>query len=212
MKHSFLVQWLARVLAGVGVAAVAVEVGVIFWRTSWVVAAVCAAIAAAGLGFAAVTEWRDRRRRLVARARAELSLPDSWTVKLDRPLPGGWVAPIAAIREDGMRFVVDIQSFVSATWSSAPRKAGESPALLDDRDKPLRPDPLPVLIAGALKAGAAPVLWLPRAKDSGTFRHPDSHVVVVTGSARDLKLALQSARRVPANATARKDSDAAQFA
>src|SRR5688572_821644 len=150
MRHSLFVQWLARVLLGLGVAAVSLQIGLIFWRTSWEVAVVSALVAVAGLVYAVHTEWHDRRRRLVARARAELSLPDAWTVKYDRPLPGGWVAPIAAIRDDGMRFVVDIQGFRSATWSSAARKAGELPALVDDRDKPLRPDPLPALVAGAL--------------------------------------------------------------
>ena len=208
MRHSLFVQWLSRMLLGLGVAAVSVQVGLIFWRTSWEVAVVCAAVALGGLGLAAHTEWRDRRRRLVMKSRAAVSLPGTWNVKFDRKLPGGWVAPIAAIRDDGMRFVVDIQGFRSATWRSAERPAGESPVLVDDKDRPLRPDPLPALVDGAVKAGAAPVLWLPRTASSGTFRHPDTHVVVVAGSARDLKLALQSARRVPANAVPRKDTEA----
>lgn len=205
MRHSPFINWLARILLGLGLAAISLQVGLIFWRSWWQVAAGAGAVAIVGLAIAAHAERLERRRRLLKKYVPELSLPTQWSVKFDKRLPGGWVAPVAVIRDDGMRFVVDVQPFRSATWSSAPRKAGASPWLVDAKDRPLRPDPVPVLAKGALSASAAPVLWLPRALEAGTFRHPDTNLVVVTGSARDLKLALQSARRVVANATPPKD-------
>nr|AGU11462.1 hypothetical protein [uncultured organism] len=206
MRHSPFINWLARILLGLGVAAISLQVGLIFWRSWWQVGAVCAAVAVCGIAIAVHAELRERRRRLLKRANAELSLPTQWSVKFDKRLPGGWTAPIAVMRDDGMRFVVDIQPFRSATWSSAPRKPGVSPWLVDAKDRPLRPDPVTALAKGALAASAAPVLWLPRAEEAGTSRHPDTNLVVVSGSARDLKLWLQSARRVTANATPPKDT------
>lgn len=207
MRHSPLINWLAQLLLGLGLATISLQVGLIFGRGWWEVAAGCALVGAAGLALAARAEWIERRRRLVEKSRTALSLPTQWSVKLDKRLPGGWVAPLAVIRDDGMRFVVDIHAFKTATWSSTPGKGSTGPRLVNAKDKPLWPDPVPALAKGALAAGAAPVLWLPKAAESGTFRHPDTNLVVVTGSPRDLKLALQSARRVTANATSPRDTE-----
>jgi len=206
MRHNPLVNWLAQLLLGLGLAGVSIQVGLIFGRGWWEVAAGCAVVALAGLGLAARAEWIERRRRLMKRSRAALSLPTPWSVKFDKRL-GGWTAPLAVIRDDGMRFVVDIQGFRSAKWASAPRKEGAPPHLVNARGRPLWPDPLPSLAKGALAASAAPVLWLPRVAESGTLRHRDAPFMVVTGSPQDLKLALQSARRVTANATSPRDSE-----
>lgn len=206
MRHSPFINWLARILLGLGLAAISIQVGLIFWRSWWQVGAVCAVVALGGIALAVHAELRERRRRLVKRACGELSLPTQWSVKFDKRLPGGWIAPIAVMRDDGMRFVVDIQPFRSATWSSAPRKPGVAPWLVDAKDRKLRPDPVTALAKGGLAASAAPVLWLPRANEAGTSRHPDTNLVVVSGSARDLKLWLQSARRVTANATPPMDT------
>ncbi len=196
MRHSPLVNWLAQLLLGLGLAGISLQVGLIFGRGWWEVAAGCAVVGLAGLAIAARAEWIERRRRLVKRSRAKLALPTSWSVKFDKRL-GAWTAPLAVIRDDGMRFVVDIQGFKSGMWASGPRT---SPGLVDGRGRPLRPDPIPSLIQGALMAGAAPVLWLPRVAESGAHRHPDSNLMVVTGSPQDLKLALQDARLVAADA------------
>lgn len=203
MRSSTFVNWLSRILLGLGVAAISAEVGLIFGHNLWEVAVACGVVAAGGIALAVHAEWQERRRRLVRKARASLALPTQWSVKFDKRLPGGWVAPIAVIRDDGMRFVIDIQGFRDATWASVRRKGESLPTLVDSKDRPLRPDPVPALSQGGVAAGAAPVLWLPRAQEAGTFRHPDTNLVVVTGAARDLKLALQSARRVMANATSR---------
>lgn len=193
MRHSPLVNWLAQILLGLGMAGISLQVGLIFGRGWWEVAAGCAVVGLAGLAIAARAEWIERRRRLVKRSRAKLALPASWSVKFDKRL-GAWTAPLAVIRDDGMRFVVDIQGFKSAVWSSGPRTGRAPPCLVDERGKPLRPDPIPSLTQGALAAGAAPVLWLPGVAESGAHRHPDSNLMVVTGSPQDLKLALQGAR------------------
>ena len=205
MRHSPLINWLAQLLLGLGLTAVSLQVGLIFGGALWQVAAGCAVVGLAGLAIAARAEWIERRRRLVKRSRATLALPTPWSVKLDKRL-GGWTAPLAVIRDDGMRFVVDIQGFKSVTWSSLPREGGTSPHLVTERGKPLWPDPVSSLAKGALAASAAPVLWLPRATETGTFRHPDTNLTVVAGSPHDLNLALQSARRVTANATSSRDS------
>lgn len=204
MQHSPFVNWLARVLLGVGLALVSAQVGLIFGGNWWEVGVACAVVALVGIGIAARAEWVERRRRFLRRHCRTLSLPTPWSVKLDKRMRGGWTAPIAVIRDDGMRFVVDIQPFRSVNWALAPRnrKGDMEPVLVDSRGRRLRPDPTPTLAAGALAASAAPVLWLPRALEAGTHRHPDSNLVVVAGNARDLKLALQSSRRVASNARA----------
>lgn len=204
MHHSPFVNWLARILLGLGLAAVSAQVAFIFGGNWWEVAAGCAAVALVGLAIAARAEWVERRRRFLRRHCRTLSLPAPWSVKLDKRMRGGWTAPIAVIRDDGMRFVVDIQPFRSVSWALAPknRQGVVEPVLVDERGRRLRPDPTPTLEAGALAASAAPVLWLPRALEPGTHRHPDSNLVVVAGTARDLKLALQSSRRVASNARA----------
>jgi len=206
MRHNPLVNWLAQLLLGLGLAGISLQVGLIFGRGWWQVAAGCAVVGLVGLAIAARAEWIERRRRLVERSRATLALPTQWSVKFDKRL-GGWTAPLAVIRDDGMRFVVDIQGFKSATWSPAPGKESSVPQLVNERGRPLWPDPLSPLSKGALAASAAPVLWLPRVAESGTYRHRDTPLMVVTGSPRDLKLALQSARRVTANATSPRDSE-----
>lgn len=195
MRPHISVPWLARILSGLGVAAISLQVGWIFGRSWWEVGAACGVVAAGGIGFAAYTEWRERRERRLRRASRSVSLPASWSVKFSKRTPDGWLAPIAVIRDDGMRFVIDIQQWPEARWSADDGKATDA-WLVDARDRRFRPDPLPQLQKAAIASSAAPVVWLPQAEEAGVYRHRLSHVLLVTGTARDLKNALQAVRAV----------------
>lgn len=205
MRSNFSLNWLARVLGGLAVAAISLQVGWIFGRSWWQVGAVCSVLALGGIGFAVYTEVQDRRRRHTRQASHSVSLPASWSVKFDKRTPDGWLAPIAVIRDDGMRFVIDIRQWRDARWS--PDKEGTTEAWFEDsRGKRLFPDPLPNLQKAAIATSAAPVVWLPQVEEAGTHRHRQSHVLLITGSARDLKNALQAVRAVNRPADAEQEA------
>ena len=83
---------------------------------------------------------RERPQRVLRKARRSLSFPTQWAVKFNKSVPQGGVIPVAVIRSDGVRFVIDIQDFAEADWND-----------------PLRT--LPIKMEGTLEAYA--LLYIP---------------------------------------------------
>lgn len=62
-------------------------------------------------------ELKERPRRVLRKARKSLSFPTQWAVKFDKRVPYGGVIPVAVIRSDGVRFVIDIQGYKDCDWN-----------------------------------------------------------------------------------------------
>ncbi len=201
MRHHTFLTWLSRQLLGFVLVAGSMQ-AIVVAGPGWLhVVLPCALAALAGLAIVIWAELKERPHRLIRKARKSLMLPTQWSVKFGKRMADGSEVAVAVIRADGVRFVIDIRDDPGIRWGTPVDGTGQ-PRLVGERGKPLKPDPIAPLTKAAFKAGAAPVLWLPRAKTTGNLRHPDSNLIVVMGSASDLKHALQSAQIVPTRAPA----------
>jgi len=104
------------------------------------------------------------------------------------------VIPVAVIRSDGVRFVIDIQGYTDAGWNDPIE--GES-LLIGPRGKKFKSDPVAPLMQAASAWGATPVLWLPEARYPRNLRQEGCKLIVVLGGARELKHVLRGAEIVP---------------
>ena len=147
-----------------------------------------------GLALMAHAEQRERPLRMLRKARRSLSFPTQWAVKFDKSVPHGGVIPVAVIRSDGVRFVIDIQGFNDAGWNDLIE--GES-MLIGPRGKKFTHDPVAPLLQAAEAWGATPILWLPEAKHPRNLRQEGCNLIVVLGGARELKHVLRGAEIVP---------------
>jgi hypothetical protein len=108
-------------------------------------------------------------------------------------VPHGGVIPVAVIRSDGVRFVIDIQGYGDADWNDP--IIGE-PLLVGPRGKKFKSDPVGPLMQAAGAWGASAVLWLPEAKTPRNLRQEGCNLIVVMGGARELKHVLRGAEIV----------------
>jgi len=194
MRTQHFASWLAKMLLGFGLFLGGLEVTRMMWGTWWEVA--MAGVVAAVLGFTlmAFAEHRERPQRVLRKARRALNFPTQWAVKFDKSVPQGGVIPVAVIRSDGVRFVIDIQGFSDAGWNH--QIAGE-PLLVGPHGKKFKNDPAAPLIQAAAAWSATPILWLPEAKHPRNLRQDGCELIVVLGGARELKHVLRGAEIVP---------------
>jgi len=196
MRQNSIVGWLTQLLAGLTVAGAGIEAIAVFGASLWYVTVGGVLACLVGAATVVRAELRERPQRVVRKARRTLHFPTQWSVKFNKRIVHAGVVPVAVIRADGVRFVVDIHPCKSATWGTPTDGTGQTP-LVGANGKRLAPDPVPSLLQAAIAASAAPVLWLPEATSTKNLRHPESNLIVVMGSARDLKHALQSAEIAP---------------
>ncbi len=194
MRNSNLVTWLGQMFLGFAMLVGGIEVAHTFWGLAWETVAGAGMISLAGLALAVFGELRERPRRLLRKARASLNLPAQWAVRFDKSVPHGGVLPLAVIRADGVRFVIDIQGERSADWEL--QDDGQF-QLVGHDGLPLKNDPVTPLMNAAAAWGATAVLWLPDAAAPHNLRREGSNLIVVMGDARDLKHALRGAEIVP---------------
>jgi len=199
MRDNAFLNWLGQTLLGFVLVGGSLQVAWMFGLGFYAVSIPCGVVALVGIAIITRAELIERPRRILRNARRSLSFPTQWSVKFDKRLACGGVIPIAVIRSDGVRFVIDISGETSVHWGTPVDGSGEAP-LVGAKGKPLRPDPIAPLTKAALTASAAPVLWLPQAAQANNLRHPQSNLIVVMGTARDLKHALQGAEIVPPRA------------
>lgn len=194
MRHKTFASWLAQLVLGIAVFVAGVEWARLAWATGWEGVAAGAVIATLGLTLVVLAELRERPLRVLRRARRALSFPTQWAVRFDKSVPGGGVIPVAVIRSDGVRFVIDIQGFAEADWNDP--LIGE-PLLLGPRGRKFQNDPVAPLMKAAQAWGATAVLWLPEAKAPRNLRQDGTNLIVVMGGARELKHMLRGAEIVP---------------
>jgi hypothetical protein len=216
MQSNSFFNWVAQIAIGLALIGVSVEVGIIFGRHSWTIWAACAVVCCMALGLIVFAEWREAPRRMLRKARRSVHFPPQWQVKFDKKIASGVVVPLAVKRTDGVRFVIDIRTDVSVSWGTPNDGSGTTP-LVDGKGRPLKPDPVTILVDSARLASAAPVLWLPNATTPKNLRHPGTNLIVVMGAPHDLKHALQGAEIVPvrrqaADSRPSSPTDAAQQA
>ena len=194
MRNNNFASWLGQMLLGFAFVLGGLEAARIAWGSWWEMAAAGGVAALIGLALIAHAEIRERPRRVLRKARRALSLPTQWAVKFDKKVPQGGVIPVAVIRSDGVRFVIDIQGFNDAGWNDPIE--GES-LLVGPHGKKFKNDPVAPLIQAATAWGATAILWLPEAKHPRNLRQQGCNLIVVLGGARELKHVLRGAEIVP---------------
>ena len=194
MRHNSSIPWFVQMLLGFGCFVGGLEVIGLYWDNAWEWAIGGATLAVIGLTIVAAAELRERPRRMLRRARRSLNFPTQWAVRFDKSVPDGGVIPVAVIRSDGVRFVIDIQDFPEAEWNDP--LVGE-PLLVGPRGRKFRTDPVGPLLQAAEAWGATAILWLPQAKSPRNLRQPGSNLIVVMGGARELKHVLRGAEIAP---------------
>jgi len=194
MRNNHFASWLGQMLLGFAMFLGGIEVARITWSSWWEVAAAGILGSILGLALMAYAEHRERPLRMLRKARRSLSFPTQWAVKFDKSVPHGGVIPVAVIRSDGVRFVIDIQGFSDAGWNDLIE--GES-MLVGPRGKKFKHDPVAPLMKAADAWGATPILWLPEAKHPRNLRQEGCKLIVVLGGARELKHVLRGAEIVP---------------
>lgn len=194
MRNKNIASWLGQLLLGFVLFVVGLEFARIFWAQGWEPAVGGGALAALGLGVMVFAELRERPQRMLRRARRSLNFPSQWAVRFDKSVPHGGVIPVAVIRSDGVRFVIDIQGYHEADWNDP--LVGE-PLLVGPRGKRFKADPVGPLMQAAQAWGATAILWLPEARVARNLRQEGSNLIVVMGGARELKHVLRGAEIVP---------------
>ncbi len=194
MRNKHFASWLGQMLLGFGLFIGGLEAARITWGSWWEMAAAVVVGSVLGLALMAYAEHRERPLRTLRKARRALNFPTQWAVKFDKSVPHGGVIPVAVIRSDGVRFVIDIQGFNDAGWNDLIE--GES-ILVGPRGKKFKHDPVAPLMQAAEAWGATPVLWLPEAKYPRNLRQEGCKLIVVMGGARELKHVLRGAEIVP---------------
>ncbi len=194
MRNKNFASWLGEMLLGFGLFLGGLEAARMMWGTWWEVTGAGLAASLAGLALMAHAEHRERPLRVLRKARRALNFPTQWAVKFDKTVPQGGVIPVAVIRSDGVRFVIDIQGFSDAGWNDPIE--GES-LLIGPRGKKFKYDPVAPLMQAALAWNATPVLWLPEAKHPRNLRQVGCPLIVVLGGARELKHVLRGAEIAP---------------
>jgi hypothetical protein len=194
MRNNHIASWLGQMLLGLGLFLGGIEIARTTWSSWWEVAAAGAVGSLLGLALMVFAESRQRPLRVLRKARRALSFPTQWAVKFDKSVPRGGVIPVAVIRADGVRFVIDIQRFSDAGWNDLIE--GES-LLVGPGGKKFKSDPVEPLMKAAAAWGATPILWLPEAKYPRNLRQTGCPLIVVLGGARELKHVLRGAEIVP---------------
>lgn len=194
MRNKNIASWLGQLLLGFLLFVGGLEFAHIFWAQGWEPVAGGTALSVFGLGVIVFAELRERPQRVLRRARRSLSFPSQWAVRFDKSVPHGGVIPVAVIRSDGVRFVIDIQGHPEADWNDP--LMGE-PLLVGPRGKKFKTDPVGPLMQAAQAWGATAILWLPEAKNPRNLRQEGSNLIVVMGGARELKHVLRGAEIVP---------------
>lgn len=194
MRNKHFASWLGQMLLGFGLFLGGIEAARITWGSWWEMAAAGAVGSVLGLALMAYAEHRERPLRMLRKARRSLSFPTQWAVKFDKSVPHGGVIPVAVIRSDGVRFVIDIQGFIDAGWNDLIE--GES-MLVGPRGKKFKHDPVAPLMQAADAWSATPILWLPEARHPRNLRQEGCKLIVVLGGARELKHVLRGAEIVP---------------
>jgi hypothetical protein len=192
MRSSSFSTWLAQLLAGLALFGGGLEIAWIFWA-NWLNLAVGGlAISTLGLGIVGWAEACRRPRRMLRKAQRSLDLPREWVVEFNRPVADAGVAPIAVTRTDGSCFVIEVKDYKHVAVKKEVTGKDQG-ALLGPNGKPLDPARLPALTRVASALGATPVLWLPKASANRNLRLQASNLIVVMGTARDLKHVLRGA-------------------
>jgi hypothetical protein len=194
MHTRHLVPWLGHLLAGLALFVGGLEAARLCWG-SWEVVACALFASASGLAVIVRAEIRERPLRLLRKSRRSLTFPTQWAVKFNKSVPQGGVIPVAVIRSDGVRFVIDIQGHKEVEWNDPLLETGS--LLVGPRGKQFKSDPAAPLMQAATAWGATAVLWLPDANEVRNLRQEGTNLIVVMGPARELKNALRGAEIVP---------------
>jgi hypothetical protein len=193
MRNNHIASWLGQMLLGFALFLGGAEVARMMWGSWWELAGAGAVASLLGLALMAYAEHNQRPLRVLRKARRSLNFPTQWAVKFDKSVPQGGVIPVAVIRSDGVRFVIDIQGFTDAGWNDPIE--GES-LLIGPRGKKFKHDPVAPLMQAANAWGATAILWLPEAKHPRNLRQEGCNLIVVLGGARELKHVLRGAEIV----------------
>lgn len=195
MRTKNLAPWLGQMLLGFVCFVGGLEVvRRADWATDPLAAAAGGGLSLMGLALILVVEMRERPQRMLRKARRALSFPTQWAVKFNKSVPQGGVIPVAVIRSDGVRFVIDIQDFEDADWNDP---LIDEPLLVGPRGRKFKGDPVGPLMKAAEAWGATAILWLPEAKSPRNLRQAGCNLIVVMGGARELKHVLRGAEIVP---------------
>ena len=194
MNSKTSVSWLAQMTLGLACFVGGLEFARLAWSDGWQLMSAGVAVSLLGLALIVVAELRERPQRVLRRARRSINFPTQWAVRFDKSVPNGGVIPVAVIRSDGVRFVIDIQGFPEAEWNDP--LIGES-LLVGPHGRKFKHDPVGPLMQAAEAWGATAILWLPEAKSPRNLRQAGCNLIVVMGGARELKHVLRGAEIAP---------------
>jgi len=149
------------------------------------------AVVAAILGYALFRAqdkyYRQRGVKIEQKAIAGLSLPPSWEIHPNRPVPGLGDADILILSPEGKSWVVEIKSYEGA--KKAPFSFFATHEIVRPNGQRFERDPIKQVQAVAKYLEAKPVLWLPKARSRRRFE-TRSGVLVVQGKPAQLEQAI----------------------
>lgn len=187
MTSRVFIPWLRQLLGGM--ACVAIGAGLAYQARLQHPNIALAGVGLILVGVALVNraKARERGQRIERRAIEKLSLPDGWTIHPNVILRTGGDLDLLLKRDDGTRYAVEIKSYDGVLLKR--NLFGVSESLVRLNGARIDHDPVPQVLLAAETTDATPVLWLPAAKSTKTFRMRCG-VIVVQGSHRQLKHAI----------------------
>lgn len=143
-----------------------------------------ALLAVLGYSFIRVQDKHYRKRgvKIEQKAIAGLSLPPTWRVQPNLPVPGLGDADIFIMNPEGKSWTVEIKSYEGAR--KAPFSFFQRHEIVRPNGKAFERDPIKQALAVAEALSADPVLWLPKAKYHRPFKTRSGVIVVQGGPSR----------------------------
>lgn len=131
--------------------------------------------------------FRQRGKHIERHSIARVQVPKRWVVRPNVPIPGRGDCDLYIKAPNGRSWAIEIKSYEGAkkVFFSMFSKRD----LVKANGQHFERDPVAQVLAEAQALGAEPVLWMPKARHTKTFRSK-SGVLVVQGGPRRLERAI----------------------
>lgn len=133
------------------------------------------------------TFFRQRGKRIERRSISRVRVPKKWEVRPNVPIPGRGDCDLYIKAPSGRSWAIEIKSYEGA--KKVLFSMFSKHELVKANGQRFERDPVAQVLAEAQALGAEPVLWMPKARHTKTFRSR-SGVLVVQGGPRRLERAI----------------------